>query len=450
MKKILSTVAALGLVAGMATAAQALEFSVSGYYFVEGAHLSSGDGNGVVTTVEDSGLSGLTDGVTTDKEVGNDDYYMHEFVIRPVMKVNDKVVMKAKVYLATDKFGDDATGSAFGNDGDSINFHHLFMEYTSPIGMLRVGRTSAGLWQGDFLSSDANANRIMYFPNFLPKPLGACVFIQKSAENDSAAGNSSVDEDSDLYEASAWYKTKDLVAALAYDYYDFNQTTTADSSRHRIKGYYNQNFSNIYAEMEFSYDWGTIDSDTVGVADQDVDTFALMADVGMTISKLDVGMLFFYASGDDDNTDTDRESAMGYVYTTGLGEQFQPYQILTGRHTGMLSTDVVNSNNNMEMAGVMSLGVHADFAVTDKINLHTAVAYAQADVDEFNGVDIDEEYGWEIDLGASYKLMDNLTYSVDFGYLMAGDFFKGYDIVANATTDAEDVYVLNHRLSMEF
>jgi hypothetical protein len=208
--------------------------------------------------------------------------------------------------------------------------------------------------------------------------------------------------------------------------------------------------------MEFSYDWGTIDDDAIGVKDIDISTLAVMADVGMTIAKLDVGMLFFYASGDDDTSDNDRESAMTYVYGGHLGEQFQPYQILNGRHSGMMSSDFNGFNADMALAGVMSLGVHADFAVTDKISLHSAVAYAMADVDEWTiapGVtlDIEEDYGWEIDLGASYKLMDNLTYSVDFGYLIAGDFFEGYSYLGvGSDASAEDVYVVNHRLSMEF
>jgi hypothetical protein len=454
MKKVLSTVAALGLVAGMATAAQALEFSVSGYYFVEGTHMNSADGTGVVTT-SDGLLSGLASGVTVDDEAPNDDYWNHEFVIKPVIKVNDKISMKSKIYLAAAKFGTDANNTAVDQTGNEITVHHLFMEYKSPIGLVRLGRTSAGLWAGDFLSSDLNGNRIMYLPNFLPQNFGACVFIQKMQENDSAAGNDLVDADQDLYEASAWYKTKDLHINLGYDFYDMNQAATSDFTRHRIKGYYNQNIANIYAEMEFSYDWGTQDWDAIGVDDTDISTLALMADVGMKMDKLDVGMMFIYASGDDDTSDNDNESAMTHVYG-GLGEQFQPYTVLTGRHTGMLSQDFNGINADMAFHGIMSLGVHANFAVTDKLSLNTAIAYAMADTDEVTvapGVtfEIDDEYGWEIDLGASYKLMDNLTYSVNFGYLMTGDFFEGYELAGvGPFGDAEDIYVLNHRLSMEF
>jgi hypothetical protein len=80
--------------------------------------------------------------------------------------------------------------------------------------------------------------------------------------------------------------------------------------------------------------------------------------------------------------------------------------------------------------------------VSDKLSVNSALAYAQAE-SELQG--FDDEYGWEIDLGMSYSLMDNLAYQVDFGYLMTGDFFD-----EGNTLDAEDVYSLTHRLTMEF
>ncbi len=451
MKKIMSTVAALGLVAGMATAAQALEFKVSGHYFVEGVYQSSGDGAGV----------SLIDDAAGD-ENGNDAFWRHEFVIRPVMKVNDKIVVKSKIYLANSGV-DNATGSdgMWGStddeasaSGNTVDIHHLFMEYMSPIGKVRVGRTSGGLWQGDFLSSDKNQNRLMYFPNFLPKPFGACVFLQKTVEADSITTEN--DSDYDLYEASAWYKTKDLIVALAYDYFDDARSMDrngilagapeAEINKHLIKGYYNQNAGNMYAEMEFAYVWGDKEWDdtTTAATDDDYDSFAIMADVGMTMGNLDIGVLAFYASGDGDTTDDDLEAALS-VPGWGLGEQFQPYTILTGATTGMLTGDYNSASATMTAAGVISLGVHADFAVNDKLTLHSAIAYAEADDAMAN---VDDEYGWEIDLGISYALLDNLTYAVDFGYLMTGDFFEGNSVTENF--DTNDIYVMNHRLTMEF
>ncbi len=439
MKKILSTVAALGLVAGMATAAQALEFKVSGHYFVEGVYQSSGEGAGV-SLVED----------TTGEERSNDAFWRQEFIIRPVMQVNDKIVVKSKIYLANgpvDNAGTDGTWGTEdtnGIDGNNINVHHLFMEYMSPIGKVRVGRTSSGLWQGDFLSSDKNNNRLMYFPNFMPENWGSCVFLQKSAEGDSTDPNDSSNGDSDVYEVSAWYKTKDLVVAMGYDFFEDSSNINFNKDRHLLKGYYNQNFGAMYTEMEFQYVVGE-QTYSNSALDVDIENFAIMADVGMTMDKLDIGMLAFYATGDSDGaTNLENDAALSNsAEANGLGEQFQPYVILTGATTGMLTGDYNAANADMVADGVVSLGMHADFAATDKLSLHTAIGFAQAEDTESIQ---DKDYGWEIDLGVSYKLMDNLTYAVDFGYLMTGDYFEE----GTTTIDTNDVYVLNHRLTMEF
>jgi hypothetical protein len=207
----------------------------------------------------------------------------------------------------------------------------------------------------------------------------------------------------------------------------------------------------MYVEVEFQYENGTIEADdnTIDIGaglgkDVDVESLGFMADVGMTMDKLDVGMMFIYGSGDDDDRDDGDLENLGQ-----LGEQFQPYNILTGASTGMMVHDFHGANEDMALAGIISLGVHADFAVSDHLSVNSALAYARAE-SERSG--FDDEYGWEIDLGVSYELMDNLTYQVDFGYLVTGDFFDhewdGSAVVA--TDDAEDVYTLTHRLTMEF
>lgn len=49
MKKLICAAAALGLVAGVATTASAMDFSVSGMYQVEGYYLDNADGAGFET-----------------------------------------------------------------------------------------------------------------------------------------------------------------------------------------------------------------------------------------------------------------------------------------------------------------------------------------------------------------------------------------------------------------
>jgi len=71
-----------------------------------------------------------------------------------------------------------------------------------------------------------------------------------------------------------------------------------------------------------------------------------------------------------------------------------------------------------------------------------SIGYYGTRVQEFDS----NKYGTELDITGSYKIYDNLTYMVGFGYLWVGDYFKGYDV--NAKT--RDNYLLTHRLTLNF
>jgi hypothetical protein len=59
---------------------------------------------------------------------------------------------------------------------------------------------------------------------------------------------------------------------------------------------------------------------------------------------------------------------------------------------------------------------------------------------------MDKEYGTELDLYATYKFYDNLSYTVAFGYLWAGDYWKG----TNANAAVGDDWLLMHKLTLTF
>lgn len=431
MKKYVSVIAAFSLVAGVAGAASALEFTMSGRYMLEGYYLDNADGQGFNPY---------------DDELSSDAAWVHTFQVKPTMQVNDKIKFKADIRLAKDQDwgSQDDLGTS---DGGNVNVKKLYMEYASPIGKIRMGRTPAGAWAGDFLSSGGHADRIMWWPGFVAKPLSFYVFLQKSTEGDWYDGDS--DSDNDLYEAGLDYKAENMLLKIGYDYYDYASknddpvlANRYEVNRHRIKGYGDMTFGSIYLETEFSYDWGDIDYD-VNANDEDIDTFAFMVDVGTRMDKLDVGLMYFYASGDDDPSDDDNNAALDGWAHDGIGDDFNPYYILTGDHTGMLGSDEYPDDRNMAAAGVHCIGMYSNYLVTEKLTLRGALAYAMADR-ELD--DVDDEYGWEIDLGATYKLLDNLSYELRAGYFDTGDFFEDMD----AASDADDLLLLSHHLTLTF
>ena len=466
MKKLICVAAALGLVAGVATTASAMDFSVKGMYQIEGYYLDNAEGAGF--SMLDS-----YDGGEGEVEPGSDAAWVHTFLMKPTLKVNDKITMKADIRFAKDAdFGDsnndgNVNGDLDWKDGSrGVDIHKIYMEYMSPVGKIRVGRTPAGAWEGAYLNTPGNANRIMWWPSFVSKPWSMCIFTQKVVENDWYDNHT--DSDRDLYEAGISYKTKDTKMSLAYDYFN-NKTmsdlgaTAFDRQRHRIKGYGKMNFADLWVEAEFSYDfgdWQDFDTEIVGTReDVDLDTFAAMVAVGTSFDNLKVSALYFYASGDDDVTvGDDVESALTGPASDGTGDGFNPYYILTGDHTGMLNSDEYADNAQMAAMGVHCIGISADLAVSDKLTLHGALAFAMAAEDEIRygagnlTAEFDDDYGWEIDLGAKYKLLDNLTYEVRGAYFAVGDAFGDYkDADVKVEVDeASSLMLLSHHLTMTF
>ncbi len=59
---------------------------------------------------------------------------------------------------------------------------------------------------------------------------------------------------------------------------------------------------------------------------------------------------------------------------------------------------------------------------------------------------VDDKIGSEFDITATYKIYDNLTYMIGYGYLWTGDAFKG---TSAANTVAND-WLLMHKLTLTF
>ncbi|MFZ5772648.1 MAG: hypothetical protein ACOY4W_14575 [Thermodesulfobacteriota bacterium] len=420
---------------------------------------------------------------------GSDSAWLHTFIVKPKLQINDKISMHSELRFArydvwgTDNYYATADDSdLYGSDERNIDVYTLYMEYLSPVGKVRLGRCIVPPWGGEFLSTYTHADRVMWWPSFVAQPFELLVFTQKTTENDWY--DHSDDADNDVYEIDLTYRTDNLLLLGGYDYFNYKSksdentvgagtlaTTLAqryDRQQHQLRAYGVGKIANFTIEGEWGWrfgDWQDYDTEVVDVReDRDVDAMALMLDASGQFDKLDVGLMYFWAEAQDDDiltkADADETAAM-QVLEDGLGDDFNPYYILTGDLTGMLNSDVFNADPAMTESGVQSIGVHSDFQVSDQLTLHGAIGYAWADdtgVVEAGAqflagdptYDVDDEYGWEIDLGAKYKLLDNLTYEVRAAYFNTGDFFEDLAQAGDTTADTDDLYLLSHHLTMTF
>jgi hypothetical protein len=464
MKKVLATVAALGLVVGVTANALALDqpsratqvesttapavpqptapgvalWSVSGQWVLAGAYLSQGLGLPFGAAIQ-------TDSNQSDAA------YIYSFKVLPDLRVNDKISVKGEIRFADrDIFGWTDTGltpviendKVLKNSGRLIDTYQLYMEWVSPWGKTRFGRTPAGAWGTQFIDNSAQGDRLMWWLNMMPENWGMLLFTQKVTEQEAADDQS--DEDKDAYYVDLSYKAP------------FGKTTGAlwavrDATNDQ-KPYTTTNFwltGNYIFDaltLEYELNWGFGD----GANDTDVKTLAFYANADYKVQDWKFSGIFFYLTGDDDPNDTSTEAAMSNA--TGTGKDFNPYQILTGDYMrilngdmGGLTADTIHPaiKNGSGNAGAWSLGGKVAFNMSPTMSFYGVVGYAGATAEP---EDYDNDYGWELGAGMGYKIMDNLMYNAHFSYMITGDYFK------EGVSDAEttDVWLIAHALSMSF
>jgi len=85
----------------------------------------------------------------------------------------------------------------------------------------------------------------------------------------------------------------------------------------------------------------------------------------------------------------------------------------------------------------------------DKLDIKASVSYAKADSKTLPGGfpdAVSDVYGTEVDFVGTYKITNNLNYTLGFGYLFTGDYFKGFD----PTASVRDNYIVTHKLTLTF
>ena len=157
------------------------------------------------------------------------------------------------------------------------------------------------------------------------------------------------------------------------------------------------------------------------------------------------GGSFAYVAGDDPAT-TDKME--GGVFNGG--RDWNPCLILfnydntfwTGSQLGADATSDGAPMNNTFFAQIR-VGVRP----VDKLDIMASFAWAHADKTPTNQWQ-SRDYGYEIDLTATYKITNNLSYMLGGGYLLTGDWFKGVN--AGGTNEVQNSFMVINKLTLTF
>jgi hypothetical protein len=232
---------------------------------------------------------------------------------------------------------------------------------------------------------------------------------------------------------------------------------------YELAPYVQLNYGPFAFEGEFRYVWGKVDYDGA-VTDVDRKGYDLYLMGKYTMGAFYGGLEFAWITGDDPNT-TDKSEAG----QTGGGswdpllmfgnQWFLKYQgalgnpsVLSNTATAANRTDFNTFTIGEYETNLVMFKPFVGWKVNPQLEIVAQFAWLKADQKpRVGGVPggaqfLSDDYGKEFDIYANYKIYNNLTYTVGFGYFWTGDYFKG----AVSTTEITDNWMLMNALNLAF
>ena len=447
MKKILSTALALGLVTGITSTASAAydSFKITGHYKIDGTTSTNMDAtNGV--DFHNAAAGGNTETDTSSA------WMTHRTRLYPELVVNDQTKLNAEIRLNDGTWGQQL---GIGSTGatNNVNLNKLWMTWGSPMGTVKMGSIAWGSWGTAFADTASTQTGIVIVPNMISKPMNMVLVYGKLTETDSTAvtaATSLTDQDRDYYELRLGYKTDTIDTQFGLGMDDDRRVQAGppaildrETDLWRFRGYGKFKCGTINIDAEFDHLFGDTTVDATNVT-TDRDSWAAYLEINTKIDVMTVGAISWYVSGDND-TNALETSNYGLA-----GNDFEPLLITTGDDFGLFNGTTGSAYNGaagtIQTAGQIAVGVYSSLPVSDKLTFTTIIASAWAD-EEATGWD--DHYGTEININMDYNILDNLTYSVSFGYLALGDWFDQTTATAD-DANVNSVTMFAHTLNMTF
>ena len=341
----------------------------------------------------------------------------------------------------------------------NIEFERAYVTANLPFGQLNVGYYQDIAWGTSWLDTVTTRPAIG-----LAVPVGPWTFVLKWKKNleGSMAGYNGIgginDSDSDIYDAAFMYKAKTWETGVLFEYGDSRGNKASDSaaypsfatSIYAAFPYFKATFGSLYLEGEGAYAFGTqreYDNAKWG-EDVDWEGWSVYLHAKYDLKPMYFGGMIVYSTGDDPNSKDKVEGSINAALVAG--QAFKPALLLWNDdyYTSMGAlrgrTNAADPIRLQFMDNTLFVQGYFGVKPTPKWDIVFKYSYAMADEKPLNYVD--DVYGHEFDLVATYKIFDNLSYMVGAAYLMTGDYFMG----ANPNAKVEDNYMLMHQLTLTF
>ena len=412
MKKLLVILFALGLVFAFSAPVMAVDVSFDGSYRIRGWY----DSNSAL-----------------QKESTPSAYYDQRMRVGTTFQVAEglKVITRFDaldgIWGTTAMRGDNPTAV------NNVQFDKAYVQFVTGIGQVRAGFFSDGVWGTDFGDLEIFCGKI----DLISKVGDIYLYLNTTKRSEGDMGTVYSDHDNDGYVAAFWYNKDGINPGFLYKYYRVADSAVDNlTTMNIVIPFVKATLGDLYVESEIIWIDGEINN-AAGTHLVDLEGLAAYAMAKYNLGSAYVGGLIAYAKGNDP-TDATTNGGMA-----DSGGDWDPMLILFNDNCPTSLGWVPGSTTGTAMNNGYIYQVFAGTTI-DKLSLRGSFSYATADE---VAVGFDGDYGTELDLEASYKIYDNLTYQVGFGYLWAGDYYKGATAAAN---EIDDTYLLMNKLQVTF
>jgi hypothetical protein len=471
MKRFWLILLSLGLVMTFSASAFAVDVKFSGEFYVAGLYLNK-------ISLDDN-YSWKIGNTTYTGNPSTAFFYQRlraetDFIVSPSLKLVTRFDALERIWGGARSVpwtgGKDANGNIndyFPSAGsraenENIAFDWAYIDYQSPIGIFKVGYMEYGATGTVFGNSTYPAGRIRYYSYPIQGSININADISRIKDfSDSAVySTTATDADDTVYGLEGVYSWKDGKAGMKAYYYNYADNRPASNYRKDyflFTPYTIAKIGPVALQAEFSYATGKykdFDNSTLG-SEVRMEQYSGFIDATATFAPIYIGGTIAYVSGDDPNTKDVMEGG-----TLNGGTDWNPclimfnYYDLTnwvgligGYDTSLVQKTLPNYGNGY-ISGPMYNAWFGQGRIGVKpipeLDTMLSVSYAQADKKPagFTG----GNYGTEVDLTGTYKITNNLSYMLGFGYLFTGDYFKG----KNGNNKVDDDYILMNKLTLTF
>lgn len=347
-------------------------------------------------------------------------------------------------------------------ENENIAFDYAYVWYASKIGIWEVGIMEDGVWGTVFGDNSEPEGKIKY--TFIKMPFIAGLQIVKFNEFSDNAVNASVysDRDVDKYQGFFIFNWKGGQAGLLGIFINNrsmkpNFWPVESSYTQQVFGaqpYVKAKFGPVAVEAEAWYLTGKVrkwqdEFPAIILNDIDLSAWSVYVNAVADFNMFYFGGTFAYLSGDDPTTTDKVEGGAG---TVNGGRDWNPCLIMfnwdrnywAGAMAGYGAPAATADSGVMTNAyfGQLKAGVRP---ISD-LDIALSVAYAKAD--KLPTGYFEKDYGWEVDVTATYKITNNLSYMLGAGYLFTGDYYEATRAVI--TDNVEDNFIVLNKLTLTF